>query len=221
MCTRIIPAHAGFTTPRMRPGAACTDHPRTRGVYYLSATLGEGGERIIPAHAGFTSRLRDRLEAAGGSSPHTRGLHPFPGGRLQGLRIIPAHAGFTDSQARPRSGWQDHPRTRGVYQTVRRIMPGVAGSSPHTRGLPVPRGGDGPGLRIIPAHAGFTRAAGAPGAGRRDHPRTRGVYRPVCRWVTWCAGSSPHTRGLLQVYGNSMVNKGIIPAHAGFTSHWG
>ena len=51
--TRIIPARAGFTSQSNRPGAPCSDHPRSRGVY---------PSRPI------------RRSSSGGSSPLARGL---------------------------------------------------------------------------------------------------------------------------------------------------
>ena len=40
----IIPARAGFTTPRRAPGSSRWDHPRSRGVYtYIPATKPTGG----------------------------------------------------------------------------------------------------------------------------------------------------------------------------------
>ena len=71
---RIIPAHAGFTSiDRVYP-AEDADHPRTRGVYFLS--------------------YRGR-SAGDGSSPHTRGLQARQVIIDRRVRIIPAHAGFT------------------------------------------------------------------------------------------------------------------------------
>ena len=175
---RIIPARAGFTRLHPRRPRGGWDHPRTRGVY-----------RVHP------------LWAAGsrGSSPHTRGL---PGGLPPGgqrRRIIPAHAGFTAGTCPCRRGVPDHPRTRGVYVTTPHCSPRRSGSSPHTRGLP--GGGDVasayPGIipahagftapwtpppsrgRIIPAHAGFTVVYMVLLGVGGDHPRTRGVYRPL------------------------------------------
>ena len=95
-----------------------------------------------------------------------------------------------------------------------RVRPG---SSPHTRGL---QGrGDQPatGVRIIPAHAGFTAHRDQRHGEPTDHPRTRGVYTHaslsgVTRW-----GSSPHTRGLHASSLPIHLYVGIIPAHAGFT----
>ena len=92
--TRIIPAHAGFTSLVEFYVGGPGDHPRTRGVYWTCR------------------RGRGRR---GGSSPHTRGL---PGSRMSSganRRIIPAHAGFTGVWRGLRGAATDHPRTRGVY----------------------------------------------------------------------------------------------------------
>ena len=73
-------------------------------------------------------------------------------------------------------------------------------------------------LGIIPARAGFTPAQFPAPAGRRDHPRSRGVYggRPVRRSAP--QGSSPLARGLPGLdEGGSDVER-IIPARAGFTA---
>ena len=54
-------------------------------------------------------------------------------------------------------------------------------------------------------------------ASGRDHPRTRGVYVKTFIDATRTAGSSPHTRGLLQGGAVQGLAPRIIPAHAGFT----
>ena len=171
----IIPAHAGFTLPGVSYALSTSDHPRTRGVYSWA---------YAPAEPNW------------GSSPHTRGLRWRPAARTSRSRIIPAHAGFTGPSC-SRAGWgTDHPRTRGVYGAAAGFRPGSGGSSPHTRGLPIPTeacivmGG------IIPAHAGFTSPMGGVHRRGRDHPRTRGVYPSSCTTSTVTGGSSPHTRGL-------------------------
>ena len=79
--------------------------------------------------------------------------------------------------------------------SIRRAV--TNGSSPHTRGLPSAFGEFAAGVRIIPAHAGFTSGGPYRCRRRRDHPRTRGVYDTSQLRVTDTAGSSPHTRGLL------------------------
>ena len=54
----------------------------------------------------------------------------------------------------------------------------------------------------------------------RDHPRSRGVYRPLPARRHRGSGSSPLARGLRHLYGAGEVRPGIIPAHAGFTLGW-
>ena len=91
------------------------------------------------------------------------------------------------------------------------------GSSPHTRGAPRrqpqrPRPGG-----IIPAYAGSTR--GRPGRrwSGRDHPRIRGEHVFSMRIEVRLRGSSPHTRGALEVGLVESRLRGIIPAYAGST----
>ena len=79
----------------------------------------------------------------------------------------------------------------------RQLGPG-SGSSPLARGLPDHSCPGQRGVGIIPARAGFTHHGGGPSAGRRDHPRSRGVYATSAKDV-----ASP---------------TGIIPARAGFTT---
>ena len=72
-----------------------------------------------------------------GSSPHARGL-PSNLRKIAGeKRIIPARAGFTTDALQGAWYLADHPRTRGVYEAVARMLAADAGSSPHARGLPM------------------------------------------------------------------------------------
>ena len=74
-----------------------------------------------------------------------------------------------------------------------------------------------PGLRIIPARAGFT-ASGSPRVrGAADHPRSRGVYPRPGRPQGDRAGSSPLARGLRETMCEALTRARIIPARAGFT----
>ena len=192
----IIPARAGFTWPRPWPAPPRRDHPRSRGVYLVSASS--------------SRRVR-------GSSPLARGL-PLHGGRLRPAGgIIPARAGFTRRRPPPPPRPRDHPRSRGVYSRWSAISGRITGIIPARAGFTTQHGPvvrverDHPrsrgvydtmntkptnDQRIIPARAGFT----VPGHGRRDrsqdHPRSRGVYpwRPAAMAV-W-RGSSPLARGL-------------------------
>ena len=152
---RIIPARAGFTTPRRREHPISPDHPRSRGVYW--------GEE-------------SSVFCVSGSSPLARGLRRGKGRKSRMWGIIPARAGFTSSQSSRGKKVGDHPRSRGVYPSVLEVLYVFAGSSPLARGLRPKylRAGHDDG--IIPARAGFTSAAHAASFGPRDHPRSRGVY---------------------------------------------
>ena len=133
------------------------------------------------------------------------------------IRIIPAHAGFTERGCDRHHECKDHPRTRGVYHTAGLSLPLPSGSSPHTRGLQPTVTSVTVTRRIIPAHAGFTVRGDAGGLRHADHPRTRGVYRPLPLAAAHGAGSSPHTRGLRGTRWGERPAGRIIPAHAGFT----
>ena len=71
---RIIPARAGFTTPRSPASPTSSDHPRSRGVYPICSSI---------------------FSALAGSSPLARGLRAGPSARRHLQGIIPARAGFT------------------------------------------------------------------------------------------------------------------------------
>ena len=194
---RIIPARAGFTGGAQRRGGQVRDHPRSRGVYPQSA---------------YTARRYC------GSSPLARGLPRGwrPGRRAAG--IIPARAGFTLEERDEILPGQDHPRSRGVYRTLRIDSARGGGSSPLARGLrsAPPTGGRPP--RIIPARAGFTRGDGRVPARPPDHPRSRGVYGCTVVHRGGAPGSSPLARGLHEDPGTLAARGRIIPARAGFTT---
>ena len=140
--SRIIPALAGNTSPPRELWSARTDHPRSRGEY--------------PGFEGF-----DRVES--GSSPLSRGIHPREVEHREAPRIIPALAGNTETCAPPAITTRDHPRSRGEYGYLWRLLHDFEGSSPLSRGIltqPVMLEND-PG--IIPALAGNTSEA------HRDH----------------------------------------------------
>ena len=112
----------------------------------------------------------------------------------------------------------DHPRSRGVYDNSPRNPCGHEGSSPLARGLPFLEGLNAVYRRIIPARAGFTSSARAPGRAARDHPRSRGVYTRSRPSLSRRLGSSPLARGLLERRRDALSGRGIIPARAGFTA---
>ena len=92
----------------------------------------------------------------------------------------------------------DHPRSRGEYSTTNRSKSLRIGSSPLSRGIPVPGQRDCGGVRIIPALAGNTSPA-------------RSFAAP-----TW--GSSPLSRGIQPMRGFVPPKPRIIPALAGNTT---
>ena len=193
---RIIPARAGFTPATHLSPASSLDHPRSRGVYARSETI--------------SSRST-------GSSPLARGLLWSGLKAVWDGRIIPARAGFTNSNIGRMRAAQDHPRSRGVYANWFRDTIGPIGSSPLARGLREAGVGGDHRRRIIPARAGFTRPVPRRRRGRRDHPRSRGVYPPTTWRSSSRRGSSPLARGLLQPVLSAVWAGRIIPARAGFT----
>ena len=89
---RLIPAHAGKTSPGQGRPRWCAAHPRSRG---------ENEQGRTP----FLSPL--------GSSPLTRGkLDDVQRGPV-GPRLIPAHAGKTPTAGDPAAWHAAHPRSRG------------------------------------------------------------------------------------------------------------
>jgi len=199
MC-RIIPARAGFTPEPGRGTAHEPDHPRSRGVY---------GDYATSSH--YT----------GGSSPLARGLLRRAPSFAVTRRIIPARAGFTFPLTTTSTCPTDHPRSRGVYDEHGDGLVGDTGSSPLARGLLGAAVPPLPGVRIIPARAGFTLASSGRYLSDPDHPRSRGVYQygTVATRTGW--GSSPLARGLRGPWGRSGGLLGIIPARAGFTTSTG
>ena len=194
--TGIIPARAGFTFLPAHALECPADHPRSRGVY---------GSPLFSCHPGS------------GSSPLARGLPRGLEIPIVQPGIIPARAGFTRDPRGERPRRPDHPRSRGVYTANSDGSARARGSSPLARGLP-PQGHRRVGAAgIIPARAGFTPRAGPTARTRRDHPRSRGVYRPARRSAAQRRGSSPLARGLPPTQSRRRPGRGIIPARAGFT----
>ena len=89
---RLIPAHAGKTSPYGSGTASHPAHPRSR------------GENLDPAYSGCY---------VGGSSPLTRGKQRWVFPLMGGVRLIPAHAGKTAPPLFGRARRQAHPRSRG------------------------------------------------------------------------------------------------------------
>ena len=131
--------------------------------------------------------------------------------------IIPAHAGLTYLFRGKIICPGDHPRACGAHNYAGVFCTGYMGSSPRMRGslpprciLPSPRG-------IIPAHAGLTRRGPSSAAGRKDHPRACGAHPFFDPELPLDLGSSPRMRGSLTAMRTTLMQPGIIPAHAGLT----
>ena len=173
-------------------------HPRSR------------GENFFP---------RGLLTVSLGSSPLTRGK-PFAAFRPVGQgRLIPAHAGKTLRRSKiPLSTWA-HPRSRGE-NGVSSIDAGSSwGSSPLTRGKRVAGVTSVSAGGLIPAHAGKTSPARAWRRPTGAHPRSRGENTGTKKPTTRVLGSSPLTRGKRTLTARANLLWGLIPAHAGKTSH--
>ena len=132
---RIIPAHAGQTSPRWLAPSFRTDHPRA---------CGANGLRQAGAD------LKD------GSSPRMRGKrYPLRRRRSSG-RIIPAHAGQTGLLLKNIGEIPDHPRACGANDVGCAVNLELVGSSPRMRGKLIQGSFSLFRTRIIPAHAGQT-----------------------------------------------------------------
>ena len=216
----IIPARAGFTGRYSHPNVCTWDHPRSRGVYWLSPFKAGPINGSSPLARGLLLLLQERRERLG-DHPRSRGVYSLPEKSVFGtqgssplarglllvgvkdalaLGIIPARAGFTSGTPSPIPTLSDHPRSRGVYAQGMPVRINIPGSSPLARGLQlVPKRVPG-GTGIIPARAGFTPTVAGATGGDADHPRSRGVYRRRTQWGGRHPGSSPLARGLLNIH---------------------
>ena len=154
-----------------------------------------------------------------GSSPLTRGK---PGAALVSAcagGLIPAHAGKTRTSRLSRLYVRAHPRSRGENgQPVADLIINV-GSSPLTRGKLVRVLLCTSGQRLIPAHAGKTATPCVAALATAAHPRSRGE-NGFSSWIfTQVSGSSPRTRGKRRRRRPGDPPHGLIPAHAGKTTH--
>ena len=150
---RLIPAHAGKTASERPDQPQAWAHPRSRGEN--------------------TSSSR-RAPPSGGSSPLTRGKRHGSRTHLDALRLIPAHAGKTRSNNHVHRPQPAHPRSRGENAMTREYLGAADGSSPLTRGKRRRLGARRRNPRLIPAHAGKTRAGAGRFAAVAAHPRSRG-----------------------------------------------
>ena len=134
----LIPAHAGKTRQKPAMEAKIGAHPRSRGENLVSVTA---------------------LLTAMGSSPLTRGKHGERSDVGPRRGLIPAHAGKTLRKVLQRQHLGAHPRSRGENRQAPDRRQQRSGSSPLTRGKPLPCGRSGRSIWLIPAHAGKTSAS--------------------------------------------------------------
>ena len=217
-------------------GTSPGSSPLTRGKLHLGREA-SAGHGLIPAHAGKTRRTRSRKSTlaahprsrgenlgsrragagGGGSSPLTRGKPHNVTQRRFRPRLIPAHAGKTANPGTPCGGVEAHPRSRGENTTERLGTSPKPGSSPLTRGKPMPRRLAGHLTGLIPAHAGKTRPSSPSCPSTRAHPRSRGENFNQAILDLGFTGSSPLTRGKRPDRAQEVPGGGLIPAHAGKT----
>ena len=95
----------------------------------------------------------------------------------------------------------------------------VPGSSPLTRGAHENTALLALAAGLIPAHAGSTPWNAATRVAHPAHPRSRGEHLLVGTQAYDLLGSSPLTRGALLMPRRIWRLMGLIPAHAGSTSH--
>ena len=163
----LIPAHAGKTTCSWSPRRTPRAHPRSHGE---------------------NSPQKSFVSGVTGSSPLTRGkrrrIDPVP----ETVGLIPAHAGKTRRCSSTVTSRAAHSRSRGDNFWILPLAPGIAGSSPLTRGKRILGQGDTLSDGLIPAHAGKTLSSSPPGVKARAHPHSRGENLVPVRTGSACAG---------------------------------
>ena len=167
--------------------------PLTRGKQSLE-TNGQYRPRLIPAHAGKTKGARPR-DSHAPAHPHSRG---------ETRRGPPA-----------RGPARAHPRSRGENGDRAEAVAAAGGSSPLTRGKLWSGVGCAWCSRLIPAHAGKTKASLKISSRLAAHPRSRGENPRSQKSPRPATGSSPLTRGKSAIERKARCGDGLIPAHAG------
>ena len=153
-----------------------------------------------------------------GAHPRSRGENQIHGPVGEGFGwLIPAHAGKTMPSVAARATARAHPRSRGENDLPGFVDADDGGSSPLTRGKRGCFGVRRSMRRLIPAHAGKTAKGLDATLVEGAHPRSRGENHGVQSRVVNQTGSSPLTRGKLNVAQLLADGIGLIPAHAGKT----
>ena len=172
--------------------------PLTRGKPAWWAGAGWLGGRI-PSHAGKTLLKEFVPTATWAHPPLTRGKQHARLDDSRQCRLIPAHAGKTPrGTPASRTQWA-HPRSRGENSDDGTYTTPCSSSSPLTRGKRDHRPVFAAAHGLIPAHAGKTRPPARFRSSSRAHPRSRGENRLLIVYVPEGGGSSPLTRGKLDL----------------------
>ena len=172
----LIPAHAGKTSYAARVDPRTGAHPRACGE----------------------NRIRQQTVCTcAGSSPRMRGKPPRRARTAQTWRLIPAHAGKTSVVGTSKNRRWAHPRACGENQGVSLFKLNAGGSSPRMRGKPYARKELEGAKRLIPAHAGKTRAFREASERSGAHPRACGENKYSGNTSGRPHGSSPRMRGKL------------------------
>ena len=137
---------------------------------------------------------------------------------MEKCRLIPAHAGKTRQDQSEVTLARAHPRSRGENRPLRPVPGRYHGSSPLTRGKPLPAQGMTLEFRLIPAHAGKTVGSARDSISMPAHPRSRGENKWYQKLVPDFRGSSPLTRGKRREMSIAEIDERLIPAHAGKTA---
>ena len=133
----------------------------------------------------------------------------------QGSTPIPAHAGNSRTERRRHGQQPVHSRARGEQPPGDGCAQGGLGSSPRTRGTASAPRWPPAETRFIPAHAGNRTRIGNRQRPFPVHPRARGEQSTWRAHASACAGSSPRTRGTVDLARPRLRLRRFIPAHAG------
>ena len=196
-------------------------------------------DRNIPAYAGKTAR-QSAICFSQPEHPRIRGENFCPCTEVgKERRNIPAYAGKTPPFSNHSMQAAEHPRIRGENRRRTASFSPPYGTSPHTRGKPVPTppnrqcaSGTSPhtrgkrrfmvdrlrGRRNIPAYAGKTWCRGGGKIVDKEHPRIRGENLQRRYHHDSNEGTSPHTRGKPAGAGSACSWMRNIPAYAGKTN---
>ena len=157
------------------------------------------------------------MPASTGSPPLARGIRRLQRRISEVYRITPARAGNTNSFGTISYVTQDHPRSRGEYQSGAGLDNEQVGSPPLARGILCIRFIFGQSCRITPARAGNTRSDSRDTSILEDHPRSRGEYPFELDERQLNTGSPPLARGIRLSSTVLPCACRITPARAGNT----